>query len=122
MQTISATDLARRTREILDTVAIQGSTVIVERNERVIARITPEVPHMTASEALAGLERVLTPEEVDAWLKDSRGPVKQPPDFSAPSETGRGGVGVRCGAGRAQAGRSPRAGGQVPGAITLPAG
>lgn len=73
MQTISATDLARRTREVLDKVAIQGTTVIVERSERVIARITPEIPHMTVREALAGLEDVLTPAEADAWLQDSRG-------------------------------------------------
>jgi hypothetical protein len=32
-----------------------------------------KVPRMTAREALAGLEGVLTPEEADAWLKDSRG-------------------------------------------------
>jgi antitoxin (DNA-binding transcriptional repressor) of toxin-antitoxin stability system len=72
MQTVSATDLARHTREVLDTVVIHGATVIVERNERVIARITPEVPRMTASEALAGLGGVLTPEEADAWFRDSR--------------------------------------------------
>jgi antitoxin (DNA-binding transcriptional repressor) of toxin-antitoxin stability system len=72
MQTISATDLARRTREVLDKVALQGTTVIVARNERVIARITPEAPHMTAHEALLDLGR-LDPEEADAWQRDSRG-------------------------------------------------
>jgi antitoxin (DNA-binding transcriptional repressor) of toxin-antitoxin stability system len=73
MQTISATDLARHTREVLDEVVIQKTTVIVERNSRAVARITPEVPRMTAREALAGLEEGLSPEEVDAWSKDSRG-------------------------------------------------
>jgi hypothetical protein len=73
MLTISATDLARRTREVLDKVVIQRASIIVERNEMVIARITPEFPHMTASEALAGLEGGLSPEEADAWLEDSRG-------------------------------------------------
>lgn len=73
MQTISATDLARRTREVLDKVATQGASFIVERNEVVIARITPDAPRMTAMEALADLEGDLTPEEADAWLKDSRG-------------------------------------------------
>jgi antitoxin (DNA-binding transcriptional repressor) of toxin-antitoxin stability system len=73
METVSATDLARHTREVLDKVVIQGTTLIVERNEMVIARITPEVPRMTAREALAGLEGVLTLEEADAWLRDSRG-------------------------------------------------
>ena len=32
MQTISATELARNTREILDRVATQGETVAIERN------------------------------------------------------------------------------------------
>ena len=73
MLVISATDLARRTREVLDTVVIQGATVIVERNQKVIAKIAPEVSHMTASAALTGLEGGLLPEEADAWLKDIRG-------------------------------------------------
>lgn len=38
---ISATDLARNTREILDKVASQGETMAVERNHIVIARIVP---------------------------------------------------------------------------------
>ncbi|MDR0246781.1 MAG: type II toxin-antitoxin system Phd/YefM family antitoxin [Burkholderiales bacterium] len=73
MLLISATDLARRTREVLDKVVIQGATIIVERNQRVIARIAPEVPYMTANAALADLGGGLLPEEADAWLKDSRG-------------------------------------------------
>jgi antitoxin (DNA-binding transcriptional repressor) of toxin-antitoxin stability system len=73
MQRISATDLAQHTREVLDKVLIQGTTIIVERDERAIARITPEIPHMTACEALADLEGNLAPEEADAWLRDSRG-------------------------------------------------
>jgi len=73
MQTITATDLARRTREVLDSVAIQGKTIVVERNETPIARIVPETPQMTALEALGNLEGHLTPEEAWQWLKDSRG-------------------------------------------------
>jgi antitoxin (DNA-binding transcriptional repressor) of toxin-antitoxin stability system len=73
MQTISATNLARRTREVLDKVVTQGATIIVERNDRVIARIAPEVSHMTASAALAGLGERLSPAEADSWLKDIRG-------------------------------------------------
>lgn len=77
MQTISATDLTRRTREMLDKVVVQGTTIVVERNARVIARITPEVPSMTAREALAGLENSLSPQEADAWLKESRGDFEE---------------------------------------------
>jgi antitoxin (DNA-binding transcriptional repressor) of toxin-antitoxin stability system len=73
MQVISATALARRTREVLDKVAIHGATIIVERNDVVIARIVPETPRMTAMEAFADLGGDMTPTEADAWLKASRG-------------------------------------------------
>jgi antitoxin (DNA-binding transcriptional repressor) of toxin-antitoxin stability system len=72
MQTISATDLARNTREILDGVASRGETVAVERNRVTIARIVPPERTMTAAQALAGLQPMLTPNQADAWLKDSR--------------------------------------------------
>lgn len=52
MQTISATDLARNTREILDKVASRGETVIIERNHTTIAQIMPPLQTMTASQAL----------------------------------------------------------------------
>ena len=44
MQTISATDLARNTREILDKVASRGETVVIERNHTMIAQIMPPPP------------------------------------------------------------------------------
>jgi antitoxin (DNA-binding transcriptional repressor) of toxin-antitoxin stability system len=72
MQTISATDLARNTREILDRVASRGETVAVERNRTTIARIVPAERTMTAAQALAGLQVMLTPEQAAAWLKDSK--------------------------------------------------
>jgi len=58
MLVISATDLARRTREVLDKVAVQGTIVVVERNQRVIARIATEVPHMTAGTQWLGRRAV----------------------------------------------------------------
>jgi antitoxin (DNA-binding transcriptional repressor) of toxin-antitoxin stability system len=72
MRTISATDLARHTREILDKVASHGETVVIERNHTVIAQIVPPERTMTASQALAGLELpMLTPKQAAVWLKDS---------------------------------------------------
>ncbi len=38
MQTISATDLARNTREILDKFASRGESMVVERNHIMIAQ------------------------------------------------------------------------------------
>ena len=72
MQTISATELARNTREILDRVAGGGEIVMVERNRTVIAKITPPERIMTATQALAGLRPVMTPEQAASWLKQSR--------------------------------------------------
>ncbi len=73
MQTISATDLARNTREILDKVASRGETMVVKRNHIMIAKIVPPERAMTAHQALTGLRfPVLTSEQAAAWLKDSR--------------------------------------------------
>ncbi len=76
MRAISATDLARNTREILDQVAAQGETVVIERNHTIVAQIVLAQRTMTASQALAGLEPfMLTPKQADGWLKDSRGDI-----------------------------------------------
>jgi antitoxin (DNA-binding transcriptional repressor) of toxin-antitoxin stability system len=73
MRTISATDLARNTREILDKVASNGETVVIERNHTMIAQIVPPQRTMTASQALAGLGLpMLTPKQAAAWLKDGK--------------------------------------------------
>ena len=72
MQTISATDLARNTSQILDHVATGGERVAVERNRAVIAEIVPPTRAMTAAQALSGLEARLTREQGARWLQDSR--------------------------------------------------
>jgi antitoxin (DNA-binding transcriptional repressor) of toxin-antitoxin stability system len=73
MQTISATNLARNTRVVLDQVANQGETVIIERNHTTIAQIVPPVRSMTAAQALAGLNfPMLTQAQASAWLNDSK--------------------------------------------------
>jgi len=77
MQTVSATDLARNTRHILDQVASRGECVMVERNHTVVAQIGPPERSMTAAQALAGLPYpMLTPAQASAWLADSK------PDFT----------------------------------------
>jgi prevent-host-death family protein len=72
MHTITATDLARQTRQILDAVARDGETVIIERNNTPVARLVPAEPTMTAAQALAGLPATLTPTQAQAWTDDSR--------------------------------------------------
>jgi antitoxin (DNA-binding transcriptional repressor) of toxin-antitoxin stability system len=74
MQTISATELARNTRDVLDRVAIGGEIVTIARNHTAIARLMPPERVMTASQALAGLRLpTLTPKQAANWLKDSKG-------------------------------------------------
>ena len=73
MQTVSATHLARHTREILDQVANPGVVVVVERNHATIAQIMPPQRTMTAAQALAGLVLpTLTLAQATAWLNDSK--------------------------------------------------
>lgn len=77
MQSISATELARNTRKILDDVASRGESVAIERNHITVARIVPPAPTMTAAQALDGLRPMLTREDGRNWLEDSRGDFDQ---------------------------------------------
>ena len=72
MQTITASDLARKTSAILERI-LSGETVKVMRNRTEIAHIVPARRTMTAAQAIAGLGGKLTAEQGDAWLKQSRG-------------------------------------------------
>jgi len=73
MNTVSASDLARNTRKILDRVSSRGETVLVERNRTTVARIVPPERIMTADQALSGLRATLKPKHARDWLKDSKG-------------------------------------------------
>jgi len=74
MENVTATELARNTRAILDKVAVRGEVVIIERNHTMIAQIMPPPQTMTAAQALAGLTLpMLTPAQASAWLNDSKG-------------------------------------------------
>jgi antitoxin (DNA-binding transcriptional repressor) of toxin-antitoxin stability system len=73
MYAISATELARNTREILDRVSSRGETVTIQRNQTLIAQIVPSPRTMTAAQALQGLGiSMLSSKQSDAWLTDSK--------------------------------------------------
>ncbi|MBN3744803.1 type II toxin-antitoxin system Phd/YefM family antitoxin [Burkholderia sp. Se-20373] len=72
MLTITATDLARHTRQILDQVAQSGETVVIKRNQTVVARLVPAEPVMNATQALDGLPQSLGTDDAARWLRDSR--------------------------------------------------
>ena len=73
MKTITATDLARHTRQILDQVASRGEQVLVERNNTVVAHLLPPARTMNAAQALDGLAfPVFTHAQAADWLADSK--------------------------------------------------
>jgi len=77
LQTITATDLARSTREVLDRVVVQGKTIAIERNHTLIAQLMPPQKTMTARQTLAGLSiPKLTPAQGTAWLRDSKAGIE----------------------------------------------
>ncbi len=71
MQVISASDLARKTSAVLESI-LTGETVSVMRNRTEIAHIVPVRRTMSAAQAVAGLEGRLTQRDGAAWLRESR--------------------------------------------------
>jgi hypothetical protein len=72
MRTITATELARNLRQVLDSLASEPEEIIIERNRRQIGRLLPGPGRMTALEAMADLYRTLPEEAGQDWLKDSQ--------------------------------------------------
>jgi prevent-host-death family protein len=72
MRTITATELARNLRQMLDAVEHRGDEISVVRNNRQIARIIPGAQRQTALEALGDLYRTLDDHAAASWLRDSR--------------------------------------------------
>ena len=72
MRTISATDLARNLRRVLDRLAIEGEEIVIERNREQVARLLPGPARQTALEAMADLYRTLPEDAAATWEADSR--------------------------------------------------
>jgi antitoxin (DNA-binding transcriptional repressor) of toxin-antitoxin stability system len=73
MKTISATELARNLRRVLDHVVTDGEEIVIERNHEQIARLVAGPGRQNALEVMADLYHTL-PEDVAAtWETDSRG-------------------------------------------------
>ena len=74
MRTISATELARNLRRVLDRVVAEGEEIVIERNHEQIARLISGPGRQNALEAMADLYRAL-PDDVAAatWEIDARG-------------------------------------------------
>ena len=72
MRTITATELARNLRRVLDRLAIEGEEIAVERNREQVARLLPGPARQTALEAMADLYRTLPEDAAATWEADSR--------------------------------------------------
>ncbi len=71
MRKITATELARNTREVLESLATQGGEVIIERNNRQVAKLVGGPAQQTALEAMADLYRTLPSEAAETWEQDA---------------------------------------------------
>jgi antitoxin (DNA-binding transcriptional repressor) of toxin-antitoxin stability system len=72
MKTITATELARNLRQVLDRLAVGGEEVVVERNHQMVARILPGIARQSALEAMSDLYRTLPEEAAAGWLESGR--------------------------------------------------
>ncbi len=71
MKTISATELARNLRRILDRLAIEGEEIVIERNREQAARLLPGPARQNALEAMVDLYRTLPENAAANWERDS---------------------------------------------------
>ncbi len=72
MRTVTATELGRNLRAVLDAVEFRGEEIAVVRNQHPIARIVPGAPRMTALEAMTDLRGTLSEDAAATWLEDAR--------------------------------------------------
>ena len=76
MRRITATELARNTREVLESLATHGGEVIIERNNRQVARLIGGPPQQTALEAMSDLYRTIEPEAAATWEQDGANVIR----------------------------------------------
>lgn len=72
MQVVTATELARNFRAMIDKVEFKNQEIVVIRNNHEVARIIPAPSRMTALEAMTDIYRTLPEDAGAGWLKDSR--------------------------------------------------
>ena len=72
MKKITATELARNLRAVLDRVRESGESYIVERAGQPVVQVSPTPGTQTAEQALADLYRTLAPEAAAGWIEDAR--------------------------------------------------
>ncbi len=71
MKKVTATELRRNLRSILERLVADGEEVVIERNHYEVARLSPVRAQQTALEAMTDLYGILR-EDVAMWERDSR--------------------------------------------------
>ena len=74
MQTVTATELARRLREILDGVEFRGDALTIVRNKREIARLLPGPQQMRAKQTFFDLHGIVGEKAATEWRQDGNIP------------------------------------------------
>lgn len=69
---MTATEVARNFRKVLDGLQTGADEIIILRNGQAVAKLLPGTPRMTALEALSDIYRTLPVQEGDRWLKDAK--------------------------------------------------
>ena len=72
MLQITATELARKFKQMMNLVEFQGEELIIVRNNHQVAKIIPGPATMTALEAMSDLYRTLPDDAGAEWVSDSR--------------------------------------------------
>ena len=72
MLQITATELARKFKQMMNLVEFKGEELIIVRNNHQVARIIPGPATMTALEAMSDLYRTLPEDAGATWMKDCR--------------------------------------------------
>ncbi|OQB26204.1 MAG: hypothetical protein BWY11_00035 [Firmicutes bacterium ADurb.Bin182] len=72
MLQITATELARKFKQMMNLVEFQGEELMIIRNNHHVAKIIPGPARMTAIEAMSDLYRTLPDDTGAAWVSDGR--------------------------------------------------
>ena len=72
MLQITATELSRKFKQMMNLVEFQGEELIIIRNNHQVARIIPGPATMTALEAMSDIYRTLPEDAGATWVSDSR--------------------------------------------------
>lgn len=87
MHVVTATDLARNFRTMLDKVEFHHEELLVLRNNHAVARVIPFPAPMTAQEVFSDLHRILPEKAAKGWLADSRSDELRSNEVSDPWES-----------------------------------